>query len=781
MENEMANNTENSPLIPPVKQGRSLEYAAGIEGFRSEILKAGLTSPNEIIDDGRIHRFSSNGKTKDNAGWYVLFTDGIAAGAFGCWRENVKIKWCSVDEAELTQPEKHEFYKKIAEVKKQREHEEEINRTKARSKARSKASKIWEQSAEAPTDHSYLLSKKVQPHGLKLSRGKLVVPLYDQKSILHSLQFISYDGEKKFLVGGLTKGCYYPIGGAPDKILYVAEGFATAATVHEATGSAVAVAFNANNLKPVAIALRAKFPNLEIVICADDDHITDRNPGITKAREAALEVKASIAVPDFGETRGKDETDFNDLYQVKGLKAVRTCVELNRMTVDEFGKDTDLAVLAELAGNWEAEPEPVLPQKKTSQPFPLESFPLIIREAVTETLEYTLVPAGFACSTALGVAAASVQHLAMVARDSQTVGPVSLYILSILRSGERKSTIFRKMWQGVRDRQKELYEEWEHYEANDYNQVDPILGAESAPRILFEDATIQGLALEISNGVKSVLLSSSEGGTIFGGIGMRGDALMGAMACLNKAWDAEPQSMTRKQAVSTYLDDYRLSCLISAQRETLQEWLRRSEGLAEGMGFLARFLICVPKTTIGGRLYVPAPEFTPKLNTFIEMCLTHLRTKTDLATVPTLNLSSEAQKEWVDFFNIIEAAQGSEGDYEFHTATASKIAEQAARIAGVFTLFGNENPKEIDVKTMKMGIDVAKWFLEESLDWLKKLKQDDKEPLKLSDLLQIGPRCIRSKKERDAAVEILCNYGWIQIRNCKNRKVILLHPSIKKS
>ena len=101
---------------------------------------------------------------------------------------------------------------------------------------------------------------------------------------------------------------------------------------------------------------------------------------------------------------------------------------------------------------------------------------------------------------------------------------------------------------------------------------------------------------------------------------------------------------------------------------------------------------------------------------------------------------------------------------------------------------------------MKMGIDVAEWFLEESLglvgematsqvqrnaanllDWLKKLKQDDEEPLKLSDLLQIGPRCIRSKKERDAAVEILCNYGWIQIRNWKNRKVILLHPSIKKS
>ena len=117
MENEMQNRTENNPVIPPVKQGRSPEYAAGIEGFRSEISKSGLSLPNEIIDDGRIHRFSSNGKPTDNAGWYVLFTDGIAAGAFGCWREDVKINWCSVDKATLTQSERDEFNKKMAESK----------------------------------------------------------------------------------------------------------------------------------------------------------------------------------------------------------------------------------------------------------------------------------------------------------------------------------------------------------------------------------------------------------------------------------------------------------------------------------------------------------------------------------------------------------------------------------------------------------------------------------------------------------------------------------------
>ena len=94
---------------------------------------------------------------------------------------------------------------------------------------------------------------------------------------------------------------------------------------------------------------------------------------------------------------------------------------------------------------------------------------------------------------------------------------------------------------------------------------------------------------------------------MFGGIGMRGEALMGALAFLNKVWDAEAQSMTRKQAVSTYLDYYRLSCLISSQRETIQEWLSKNAGLAEGMGFLGRFLICVPESTIGFRVYKQAP------------------------------------------------------------------------------------------------------------------------------------------------------------------------------
>ena len=256
--------------------------------------------------------------------------------------------------------------------------------------------------------------------------------------------------------------------------------------------------------------------------------------------------------------------------------------------------------------------------------------------------------------------------------------------------------------------------------------------------------------------------------------------------------------MTRKQAVSTYLDHYRLSCLISAQRETVQEWLRKSAGLAEGMGFLARFLICVPETTIGDRLYVPAPEFTLKLDVFTGECLKHLRTKTDLAKVPILNLSSKAHQVWVDYFNFVEAAQGKEGPYEHHTAAASKIAEQAARIAGVYALFGKNEIEEVGAHDMEMAIHVASWFLDESLrlsaqmgmtkahlnaslllEWLKNLKEDGHDPLKMSDLLQLGPRVIRTVDARKDAVNILVKHGWIQVKSWHNKLMILRHPSIR--
>lgn len=133
----------------------------------------------------------------------------------------------------------------------------------------------------------------------------------DTGGIIHSLQFIDGEGNKRFLSGGRKKGCYFPIG-SPGEPLCIAEGYATAASIHEATGFPVAVAFDAGNLEPVARAMRAKFSKIKIILCADNDAQTPGNPGLTKAREAAAACGALLAVPHC-------HGDFNDLYTGRAL------------------------------------------------------------------------------------------------------------------------------------------------------------------------------------------------------------------------------------------------------------------------------------------------------------------------------------------------------------------------------------------------------------------------------------------------------------------------------
>jgi putative DNA primase/helicase len=122
----------------------------------------------------------------------------------------------------------------------------------------------------------------------------------DTAGTVHSLQTIAPDGNKMFMSGGRIKGCYFGIG-KPKGALIVCEGFATGASIHECTGHAVAVAFNAGNLEAVAVALRIKYPDFKIIIAADDDHQTPSNPGLTKATAAFKAACASLAVPVFKE------------------------------------------------------------------------------------------------------------------------------------------------------------------------------------------------------------------------------------------------------------------------------------------------------------------------------------------------------------------------------------------------------------------------------------------------------------------------------------------------
>jgi putative DNA primase/helicase len=116
-------------------------------------------------------------------------------------------------------------------------------------------------------------------------------------------------------------GCHFIIG-EPNGVLCIAEGFATAASIFESVGHAVAIGFNAGNLRSVAKDLRGKFRDLRLVICADDDIRAPGNPGMKHARAAAQAVGGFLAVPDFGEDRQGMVSDFNDLRWSAGPEAV---------------------------------------------------------------------------------------------------------------------------------------------------------------------------------------------------------------------------------------------------------------------------------------------------------------------------------------------------------------------------------------------------------------------------------------------------------------------------
>jgi len=171
--------------------------------------------------------------------------------------------------------------------------------------AAQKAFNIWK-SAPPARKHPYLTAKRIKPHGARLFRGALLVPMYDGPGRLVNLQFIQEDGTKRFLSGGRKSGCYWWIGETVTESLCMAEGYATAASIHESTGYRCYIAFDAGNLPHVGEAIRAQFPGARIVICADNDAagikgaqktLKQRLEQKRVSREAEAKRQAEVAEP----------------------------------------------------------------------------------------------------------------------------------------------------------------------------------------------------------------------------------------------------------------------------------------------------------------------------------------------------------------------------------------------------------------------------------------------------------------------------------------------------
>jgi putative DNA primase/helicase len=418
-----------------------------IEQFRAAIAAAGPTPPDDVKADGKIHRFSTNGRRGDDSGWYCLHLDGVAAGAFGCWRTGLQSSWCAKSDTAMTPFERQAHAERIMAMKAHRD----ADKAQAQVKASEAAAALWAQ-GEAANAHPYLTTKGAKAYGVKVFGDALLIPIRDTAGKLHSLQTIDGDGDKRFHPGGRVKGCYHAIGkpSGNDGRLIVCEGYATGASIHEATGAAVAVAFNAGNLEAVAVALRAKYPAMQLVIAADDDHLTEGNPGLTKAKAAALAVRALVAVPSFPAGRPDKATDFNDLHALMGLDAVRSGIDGASPTHSENGND------------W-PEPTPLPDALPPVMPFDADLLPVALRAWVMDIAHRMQCPADFPAVAALVAISSLIGARAVVqpkAKDDWQVVP-NLWGAVVGRPGVKKSPAMSEALRPLNRLQANEIERWQ--------------------------------------------------------------------------------------------------------------------------------------------------------------------------------------------------------------------------------------------------------------------------------------------------------------------------------
>lgn len=241
-----------------------------------------------------------------------------------------------------TPPSAEELAKRAAETqKKQRAETERI--AQAHAKAEKTAYGIWKNASPADPNHAYARTKGLGINTDVLSgirqneyQGKkqLVIPLYSDNKLVN-VQTIDEDGHKKFLNGGQKQGAYTVIGDLKQSQdgIFLAEGFATASSVYQATKKPVVVAFDAGNLKAVSEKLINVLPeNVPVYFAADND---PSHTGEHKAQAAAAiwGDRAKIILPEFTpqqihefqEIYGtkKVPTDFNDLHKLAGIEVVR--------------------------------------------------------------------------------------------------------------------------------------------------------------------------------------------------------------------------------------------------------------------------------------------------------------------------------------------------------------------------------------------------------------------------------------------------------------------------
>jgi putative DNA primase/helicase len=353
--------------------------ALNFDDVRRQLIDAGLELDREIIADGRIQRWREANGDRERRGWSRLHqwtsTRGntYIGGSFGIWQgmepNSIKIEMPDKSSGIVVPQEDRAAMAEAAEAAKNALNAARAHEAK---KAAEWAWTVWAM-GEPCIDHEYLTRKGIKSHGARILKrldglqldgldesnrwklgealGGLMVGMHDEHGQVVGIQFIYGSAhprykkaQKEFWPSGMAMGgSFGVIGGLPRSgTLLLAEGFATAASAHEATGLPTAYAFSANNLLKAAKGIRKSAKQIKILVLADDDYLTKGNPGVTAASALTSELQNTAWLkPNFTDQSGTDLragaklSDFNDLAHLTG-SGLALAAQINTQ-LDELG------------------------------------------------------------------------------------------------------------------------------------------------------------------------------------------------------------------------------------------------------------------------------------------------------------------------------------------------------------------------------------------------------------------------------------------------------------
>lgn len=685
---------------------------------------------------------------------------------------------------------------------------EEARITREQAKAKTKAETILQAATPAPDDHPYLVDKDIKAHGARLYRDALVLPIRGAGH-LQSLQFIAADGVKKYLTGGKIKGGYFSIG-KPNGIVCIAEGFATGASIHEATGRAVAVAFNAGNLLPVAKALREKFPDLRLILCGDTDK---SGTGQKAATEAAQAIGGLVAIPQFTaeELAGdKPPSDWNDYARLRGLEAVRLAIDA--------AESSKVAKVADTPKAERLEPELLRAPLPPGEPYPVAALGDVLGNAAQVIHEVVKAPLAMCCQSVLAAASLAAQAHYDIKLPWGERKPLSLFLLTVGESGERKSGVDDLVLGAAKAQERAdmatYAEDQKDYEAalaawmqatesarkaatggkkgtataqEIYNAVDQCgekPTAPIAPLRFVTDPTVEGLYKLLVTGQPSVALFSDEGGLLIGGHALNSDNALKTMARWCKLWDGSPFDRVRAGDGAGILYGRRMALHQLAQPDVMTTLL--SDRMANGQGFLARCLVAWPESTISTRMidgfeWAGDRHEVKRLFAVLKQ-LFEVAPRTD-GSIQELDpvelpLSDDAKALAVLAQNQFEALMAKGADLSELKDRTSKALENACRIAGVLTVIKQGlSARVIESEALERALILVQWYLAEALrirgaaaipqsvsdaEQLSKwLQERGLRLFRSRQVLTSGPSQLRNKQRLLSAIKELVNCGYL--------------------